>query len=78
MVLGTKGRVPTAYLQQLKERGILTKMYRYGLISHKAAMMLEVRMKVDALMRQGQSKEESIRNVIATTRLSRATIYRYL
>ena len=70
--------VPTAYLQQLKDRGILDTMYKMGLISYKAYMMLEVRKKVDGLMRMGRSRGEAARAVAESMRVHRSTIYRYL
>ena len=53
-------------------------MYRYGMINYKYAVMLEVRMKIDALMRQGRGKEDAVRMLIRELRVSRSTIYRYL
>jgi len=69
---------PTPYLLYLKESGAMEKLYAYGLISYKPMLMLEIRLKTDALMRQGKGKEEAVRLVMASTRLSRATVYRYL
>ncbi len=71
-------RVPTPYLQWLKDKGILTKMYRYGMLTPKPSAMLEIRLKINALMRQGLSKEQAVLNVVDSLGLSRSTIYRYL
>ena len=70
--------IPTSFLQDLKNKGFLPLMYRYGMINYKYAVMLEVRMKIDALMRQGRGKEDAVRMLIRELRVSRSTIYRYL
>ena len=43
----------------------MEKLYAYGLISYKPMLMLEIRLKTDALMRQGKGKEEAVRLVMA-------------
>ena len=53
-------------------------MYRYGMLTTKYAVMLEVRMKIDALMRQGKSKGEAVRETAEVMHLHKATIYAYL
>ena len=68
----------TAYLQWLKDKGILAKMYRYGLINHIPLTTLEVRNKVDALMRQGYSKGRAVRELSSIMRVSKVTIYSYI
>jgi hypothetical protein len=71
-------KIPTWLLQDLKDKGILAKLYRYGLINYKASVMLEVRLKVDALMRQGKSRGQAVVIVADEINLSRVTIYGYL
>ncbi len=71
-------KIDTAYLQWLKDKGILTKMYKYGYINHLPSATLETRLKVDALMRQGRSRGEAVRSVATTMRCCLKTVYSYL
>ena len=70
--------MPTPYLQQLKDSGVLQHLYTMGLINPKAYLTLGVRLKVDALMRSGLGKSAAVSNVAGEMRLSVRTIYRWL
>ena len=70
--------IPTSLLQHLKDVGLMPKLYKAGIISVRTVIMLEVRQKVDALMRQGRSKGEAVREVAKSMRLHKSTIYAYL
>jgi len=68
----------TAYLQHLKDKGHLAKMYRYGWINHVPHTTLEVRNKVNAMMRQGYSRGRAVREIAELMRVTTRTIYYYL
>ena len=70
--------IPTAYLEDLKRRGILDDMYQLGLVGHKAYMMLEIRHKVNDLMAQGLSRGQAVNKTADSVGLHRVTIYKYL
>ena len=70
--------IATAFLQQLKDRGFLDILYQEGFINHKAYLTLEVRNKVDSLMRQGLSRGRAIKKVSEEVRLTTRMIYHYL
>ena len=70
--------IPTEFLLQMKERGILATLFKYGMVSSKYATILEIRLKVDALMRQGRSRGEAVKDVAKSTGLTIQSIYKYL
>ena len=70
--------IPTAFLEDLKARGILPLLYKYGMINYKYSTILEVRHKVNDLMRAGKSKGEAVKTVSSLMSLSIQTIYTYL
>jgi len=70
--------IPTAFLEDLKARGILPLLYKYGMINYKYSTILEVRHKVYDLMKLGRSKGEAVKAVSNLMSLSIQTIYTYL
>ncbi len=68
-------KIDTLYLQWLKDKGILAKLYRYGYIGHRLSTTLEVRLKVNALMRSGKSHGGATRIVAREFGVSRQYIY---
>ncbi len=70
--------IPTWFLRSLKDKGLLSLLYKHGCINQKTFILLEVRDKVDALMRQGLSHGQAVRYMAKEIRVSKVTIYSYL
>ncbi len=71
-------KIDTLYIQWLKDKGILTKLYRYGYLGPRLATTLEVRLKLNALMRAGYSRGGAVRSIAESMNRSLKTIYSYL
>ena len=70
--------IPTSILKELKNTGLLDKCLKYGVINYKVFMMLPIREKIDALMRQGKSHGEAVRHIADEMRMSTRNVYNYL
>ncbi len=68
----------TKLLIELEASGMLARLYRFGIISHKPKMILEARLKVADLMSQGISKAKACRMLSAYIGVTKDTIYTYL
>ena len=70
--------ISTELLQWQADRGMLKRMYKEGMIGYKTMLLLPVRLKVDALMRQGRSRGEAVRVIAKEMGYHKSTIYEYL
>ena len=68
----------THLLQELNNKGLLDKLFKDGIIGYKVYMMLPIRNKVDALMRQGKSHGQAVVYVAKEMHMSRQNLYSYL
>ncbi len=71
----SKEKIDTLYIQWLKDRGVLAKLLKFGYIDHKLSTTLEIRLKVNALMRAGKSHGQAARSVANEFGYSRQYIY---
>lgn len=76
--MASDNKVETSYLEDLKRRGILDKLYQLGIINAKGYIMLEVRHKVADLMRQGLSRGQAVNHTAKAMRYTTRNIYYYL
>ncbi len=68
----------TKFLIELDQSGMLGRLYRHGIITHKPKMILEARLKVADLMKQGVSKAKACRMLSNYIGVTKDTIYTYL
>ena len=68
----------TKFLIELDTSGMLARLYRFGIITHKPKMILEARLKVADLMKQGVSKAKACRMLSNYIGVTKDTIYTYL
>ena len=68
----------TKFLIELDQSGMLAKLYRFGIITHKPKVLLEARLKVADLMKQGVSKAKACRILSGYLGVTSYTIYNYL
>jgi len=68
----------TKFLIELESSGMLARLYRFGVITHKPKILLEARLKVADLMSQGISKANACRILSGYLGVTKDTIYTYL
>ena len=68
----------TKFLIELNKSGMLARLYRFGIITHKPKMILEARLKVADLMSQGISKAKACSMLSNYIGVTKDTIYTYL
>ncbi len=68
----------TKLLQELEASGMLARLYKHGIISHKPKFIIEARLKVADLMSQGIGKRKACQMVSNYIGVTTNTIYTYL
>lgn len=68
----------TLFLMWLREKGLLTKLYQYGIITPTIFKMLEARLKIRDLMMQGVTKAEAVKRTAKALGIHEKHCYTYL
>ncbi len=68
----------TAFLVELDRSGMLSKLYRHGIITTKPKIIIEARLKAVQLMRQGISKSKACSLISSYLSVDKRTVYKYL
>jgi len=68
----------TMFLEDLEQRGVLTRLYRMNIISPKPFMLLQARLKIKSLMNQGLSKAAACKRIARVMGVHEKTVYTYI